>query len=470
MSKTLSELTEEARLLKSEGRHVEAIEALGAMVKQAPDNVAVLHNYAAALGDAGRNREAVEVMRKAMDMGLNAPESWLVFGRVLAGNRDLDEAEQAFMRLVQMQPTEPGAHRELAQLIWMKTGDRDKAMSVLNAAIKAYPSVAALHITRAQIYGQTGDHDTEYMIVKEAARLSNGDPMLEYSACNSALAAKKFDEALEYGERIARALPQDNGAVSTYCQALLATGDGRGALQVADALCARDPMNQLFIALQATAYRLTGDERYHELFDYDAFVFTSPLDAPKGWSSLESYLDDLIEGLDAAHSYKTHPFSQSVRHGSQISSINGSENPAMRAYTEAMAGPVGRYVERLTGGEDPLRSRNIGGFRMFSTFSVNLHPSGFHVNHVHPQGWLSSACHLRLAEHDPENENAGWLKFGEPGVATSPELPPERFVKPSPGVVAIFPSYMWHGTERFEKGAPRLTVASDIVPAAPSNG
>lgn len=468
MSKTLNELTDEARALKSQGRHVEALEVLGAMVDQAPDNVAVLHNYAAVLGEAGRNREAVDVMRKAFSMGLNEPESWLVFGRVLAGARELEEAEAALRRLVQMQPKEPAPHRELAQLIWMKTGDRDKALAVLNAAIEAYPTVAPLHIARAQIYGQTGDHDTEYAIIKEAARLSNGDPMLEYSACSAALAAEHFDEALSYAERIAAQMPNDNGVVSTYCQALLSVGNAKDAVVVAETLCRRAPMNQLFIALKATAYRMLADERYHELFDYDAFVFTSPLDAPKGWGSLEAYLDDLIEGLDEAHSFKTHPFSQSVRHGSQISSINGSEHPALRAYTEAMAGPVSRYIERLTAGDDPLRSRNIGGFRMFSTFSVSLKPSGFHINHVHPEGWLSSACHLRLAEEDPANEKAGWLKFGEPGVATSPELPPEKYVKPAPGVIAVFPSYMWHGTERFETGAPRLTVASDIVPAAPA--
>lgn len=470
MSKTLSELTKEAGVLRSQGRYGEALEILRSMVDDAPDNVAVLHNYAGALGEAGRNREAVKIMRKAMGMGLNAPESWLVFGRVLAGNRELEEAEWALKRLVQMRPTDPDAHRELAQLIWMKTGDRDKAMSVLNAALQAYPTAGGLHIARAQVYGQTGDSDTEYLIVKEAARLSNGDPMLEYSACNSALAAKHFDEALQYGERIAAKMPDNDGAVAAYCQSLLATGDALGALRVAEALLQRQPLNQFFIALQATAFRLLGDERYHELFDYDAFVFTSPLDAPQGWNSLESYLDDLIEGLDAAHSFKSHPFSQSVRHGSQISSINGSENPAMRAYVEAMAGPISRYLERLEPGDDPLRSRNIGGFRTFSTFSVNLHPKGFHINHVHPQGWLSSACHLRLAEEDPDHEKAGWLKFGEPGIPTAPELPPEKYVKPSPGVMAIFPSYMWHGTERFEKGAPRLTVASDIVPAALAGG
>ncbi|MBL4619912.1 MAG: tetratricopeptide repeat protein [Marinicaulis sp.] len=469
MSLSLNELTDEARALKGQGRHVEALEVLGAMVEQAPNNVAVLHNYAAVLGEAGRNKEAVEIMRKAFSIGLNAPESWLVFGRVLAGNRDLEEAEAALMHLVRMQPTDHEAHRELAQLIWMKTGDRDKALVVLNAAIEANPGASNLHIARAQVYGQTGSHDTEYAIVKEAARLSNGDPMMEWSVCSAALAAKHYDAALEYGRRAATAAPNENGVVSSYCMALLGVGDAEGAAQVAETLRQRAPLNQLFIALQATAWRLLKDERYHQLFDYDAFVMRSELTTPKGWKSLEKYLDDLIEGLDQAHSFKTHPFSQSVKHGSQISSINGSDIPALRAYIEAVSGPVQRYVDKLGPGDDPVRSRNIGGFRIFSTWSISLPPKGFHINHVHPEGWISSACHLRLAKEDPGNEKGGWLKFGEPGVATLPVLEPEMFVKPEAGVMAVFPSYMWHGTVSFEStGAPRLTAPVDIVPAAPA--
>lgn len=466
MAPSLNELTQEASRLKLEGRHVEALEILRAMTKTAPDNVAVLHNYAAALGDAGRNREAIEIFKKAFKMGLNAPESWLVYGRVLAGDNHLEEAEAAFMHLVRMRPYDFDAHRELAQLLWMKTGDRDKALGVINTALKKNPKAGGLHIARAQVYGQTGEHEIEYKIIKEAARLT-GDPMLEYAACNAALAAKHFDEAIEFGRRCASAMPNETGAVGAYCTALLAVGDAQEASKVAEALRKQAPMNQLFIALQATAWRLLGDERYHQLFDYDAFVFTAPLDTPKGWGSLESYLDDLIEVLDKSHKFKSHPFYQSVRHGSQISSINGSDNPAMRAYPEAVSGPVRRYVDRLSAGDDPLRSRNLGGFRVFSTWSISLPPKGFHVNHVHPEGWLSSACHLRLADPDPDNDKAGWLKFGEPGVATFPELPPEKYVKPSPGVMAIFPSYMWHGTVDFESGTPRLTVAADIVPAAP---
>ena len=38
------------------------------------------------------------------------------------------------------------------------------------------------------------------------------------------------------------------------------------------------------------------------------------------------------------------------------------------------------------------------------------------------------------------------------------------YVKPESGSLALFPAYVWHGTEPFASDEPRLTVAFDVVP------
>ncbi len=49
-------------------------------------------------------------------------------------------------------------------------------------------------------------------------------------------------------------------------------------------------------------------------------------------------------------------------------------------------------------------------------------------------------------------------------MLTRPKLEAEHFVKPPPGLLVLFPSYMWHGTVPFSGEAPRLTVAFDLIP------
>jgi hypothetical protein len=64
-----------------------------------------------------------------------------------------------------------------------------------------------------------------------------------------------------------------------------------------------------------------------------------------------------------------------------------------------------------------------------------------------------------------ERGHEGWLKFGEPGIPTSPALAPERFVKPEVGQLILFPSYFWHGTAPFSGEETRLSIAFDVLPA-----
>ena len=63
-----------------------------------------------------------------------------------------------------------------------------------------------------------------------------------------------------------------------------------------------------------------------------------------------------------------------------------------------------------------------------------------------------------------DTDRAGWLRFGAPPIPTRPLLEAEHFVRPQPGLLALFPSYMWHGTVPFGGDDVRTTIAFDVVP------
>jgi hypothetical protein len=140
-----------------------------------------------------------------------------------------------------------------------------------------------------------------------------------------------------------------------------------------------------------------------------------------------------------------------------------SPEPAIRAFFEAVHGPIQRHIAALGPGEDPVRRRITGGYQFNGVWSVRLRPGGRHVDHIHPMGWLSSACYIALPEAVGIGHE-GWIKFGEPSVTTPTPLPAEHFVRPEPGMLVLFPSYMWHGTVPFSGDSPRLTIAFDLLP------
>ena len=117
---------------------------------------------------------------------------------------------------------------------------------------------------------------------------------------------------------------------------------------------------------------------------------------------------------------------------------------------------------RRTISRHPLLREPRTPIRFSGSWSVRLSGAGYHINHVHPAGWISSAFYVALPEaHMGGAEHAGWLSLGEV-TELGLDLPPIRLVEPKPGRLVLFPSTMWHGTRPFAAGE-RLTVAFDVA-------
>ncbi len=457
-------LTAQGDALKAMGRLKEALNVYERAAISNPRSGVAEHNVAATAGDMEAFAKSEASARRALAKGLDAAETWLVLGRALLGQNRHEESKSAIGEAIRRRGDYVDAHGELAQLIWMITEDVGEAMRPLDEAIRAYPDLAALALKKSELLDAAGDKAGALDALTPHILGPDGDPVLHVAAARL-IAATDPARAIDHARMAARALPDDYIAQSALAEACLAAGDAETAAAIATRLRARMPENQHAIGLLATAWRLLGDARYEALYDYDSLVAASLIDTPRGWGSLESYLSDLKESLLGLHTRRTHPIGQSVRHGSQTSqSLDLSKDPVIHAFFEAISGPIRERLDRLGQGADTVRARNTGGYNFNGVWSVRLRPHGFHANHLHPKGWLSSACYISLPSAI-ERGHEGWLKFGEPGVRTLPALGPEHFVKPAPGLLALFPSYMWHGTAPFGGDEHRLTIAFDLIPA-----
>ena len=460
----LADLTSQANALKAAGRLDEAIATYAKAVSIAPGSAVAEHNLAAALGDAVRPAEAEAHCRRALAKGLDAPETWLVLARALQSLHRFDEAEQTFREAIARRPTMLEPQRELAQLIWMRSEDIDAATADIDRAIAANPADGGLRLIKAKALEYAGAFAASYDVLKTViAGLE--DSSLETMAANAALRVGLRDAALAHAEKAVRLAPTDATALTTLAQVGLAVGRADRSLDLLAPLRAQAPLDQYLIALEGTAWRMLGHPRADQLFDYATLVGTSTIEAPPGWESLEGYLSDLASALTREHPFLTHPFNQSVRNGSQAPDILTASDPAIRAFPKAVEGPIRRRLQALGQGPDVVRARNTGAWAFQGAWSVRLRPDGYHADHVHPRGWLSSACYISLPAAVRGSGREGWLKFGQPGVPTDPALGPDHFVRPEPGLLVLFPSYMWHGTTPFTGQDRRLSIAFDLVPA-----
>jgi len=427
------------------------------------------HNLAAAFGDLGHALQAEEAARRAIALGIKAPETQLVLARALQTQRRLDEAQRAYEEAIALRPAYVDAQRDLAQLIWMRTGDATAALRRLDKAIRAAPRQAALHLVRSIVLEFAGEGGAALAAAETGLARAGSDETLLRQAARLTAEGGQPQRAIDYAQRALELAPGGFAARLAFCEALLAVGRLDEAASLATALCAAQPLNQYALALQATVWRLQGDARYAAWYDYGALVYAETLDVPPGFVQLETFLEELTGELSALHRFHTHPLQQSVRGGSQLHlQAADLERPLIAALFRSIAAAVQVYVARLGAGADPLRARNTGKAVFTGAWSVRLRSGGHHTDHVHPHGWLSSACYIALPSSigagSGEADRAGWLRFGKPGFVTAPPLDADHYVKPERGRLVLFPAYMWHGVEPFASEQPRLSVAFDVIP------
>ncbi|HWF01718.1 MAG TPA: tetratricopeptide repeat protein [Caulobacteraceae bacterium] len=450
--------------LQSIGRWDEAAVWMEQAARTSPQSGVAEHNLASSFGDLSRVEESEAAARRAFAKGLDAPETWLVLARALHGQGRPEEAQAAYREVLSRRPDYPDALYDLAREAWTRTGSLEAAEAQIDPAIARNPDNPFLLVYKAKVQEFGGASEAALETLERASRIS-ADAMVLMPAAQLAVKTDPL-QALEYAQRAFAVRPDNYGVIATLAQVRLALGRPAEAAGLVEILTERQPWDQYALALLATCWRLNGDARYRELYDYDAFVRTYRLEPPPPWTSLEAFLADVADELEPLHPFKAHPVGQSVRFGSQtLTDLKHAQTPALKGMLQALDAPIRTYLKDLGPAQDPLRRRITGGYRFDGVWSVRLRPGGFHVDHVHHRGWISSACYVQTPAAVNQGRE-GWLKFGEPGIATEPPLEAERFERPEPGKLVLFPAYMWHGTVPFTGEDPRLSIAFDVLPAA----
>jgi tetratricopeptide (TPR) repeat protein len=359
----IAALSAQGAALQAAGRLEGAIAVYGRVIEAAPHSGVAEHNLAGVYGDNHQFAESEAAARRALAKGLDAPETWLVLARALQGLGQFDEAEAAFRQSIARRPAYADAHRDLAQLIWMRGENLGEARASLDIAIAANPGEVPLRLAASKLIEYAGDPEAAYGVLDAGLTDGRPDPRLDIAAAQLRLETDPAS-ALAHASRAYARAPEDALALTTLCQANLALGRADLAAAQAAALREAAPFDQQAVALQATAWRLLGDPRYGELYDYARLVREWTLDTPPGWSNLKTYLADLAQSLAAVHRLRGHPVGQSLRGGAQTTqNLDRVGDPVIKAFFKAVDRPIRRHIAAI--GER-------GDYRLNGVWSVRL--------------------------------------------------------------------------------------------------
>lgn len=429
-----------------------AVAAFEKATALAPADALIAHSLARARLEAGL--PALAEFERALTL---APQDESVMFGLLAAkfaeNR-LDEAVADLERQLRRNPAWLAGHASLSRLRWLK-GAREDFAGSFEQAVATAPRNLTIWREWANTLMQADRYDDILALVARA-RAAAG----ENAAFNmlEAIAVAEKGQTAEADRLFARLGRIDHISIAVrYLRHLLRAGRAAEAARFGERWL-QDPQADLVWPYMAAAWRLTDDRRW-ELLEGDEQVI-GVYDIGNEIPSLGA-LADRLRGL---HRDVGQPLDQSVRGGTQTDGPLFSRiEPEIRALRAAIVATVERHIAQLPPPQrgHPTLIAKRAPLRFAGSWSVRLPGAGFHSNHVHTAGWISSAFYVALPESMGVGE-AGWLKLGEPQTELGLGLAPFRTIEPKPGRLVLFPSTMWHGTIPFAAGE-RLTVAFDVA-------
>ena len=399
-----------------------------AALKAAPNHPGALHLLGLTGVRAGHAETGIDLMRKAVAIAPGYAEALTNLGRALADRGSLDEAERAFRQALAARPRHWPAESGLAGA--MKAAGRvSEAQDLLAAAAEAHADNATPPFELANLRQEQGD----------------------------------FAGAIEaYGEALARS-PTLNAARSNRAAARLKAGDAAAALEDAEAYLASGAKSANVVAYRVLALQFLGrQEEAREWADVARMVYPATPAAEPGFAGrLEAEIrnhPDLIGDWD--------PTKRAARGGKVVPDLTRNQTPAIQQFLAMIRAEVEGLRDRLPERPGhPFFGAKPETYKMIVWANI-LDPGGHQSAHIHNYGWLSGVFYPSLPADITDSSEAGWISFGTPGYGLpSPSGLETRTLKPSPGGMFLFPSYLWHHTVPLETGAERISIAFDIVPA-----
>ena len=465
-SRKVSLLTSMGNLYRKQEHYDQAIDYYLQALAEDGNYVNALHNLGLSYKLTERPQQAIEYYQRAQRLAPNLAEIDLNYGNAEFELGHYQQAERCYLNAIAKEPASVLAHETLAELLW-QLDQKDRLTESYDRVLRDQPALMPLHLSRIKLLLNCEQFDAAREALMVASRHGQG-AALQHLSGQLYATLLHYDEA-QLALEAALAHGFDQEIAHDLARLYIIREDYAAAITLLERSLEHDRDHQLTWALISLCWRLTDDARYHWLIDYqrDVRVFTLPV--PPGYASLQEFLPQLRDVLLSMHTTQTAPTRQTLVGGTQTPGrLLHKQHPVIQSYKWALEQAVADYIAAMP--EDsshPLFRRKSSQFEFSGSWSVKLVEGGFHVNHVHSQGWISSACYIHLPESMKEiRGNEGCIKFGESALQLEGREVIERVIRPEAGQLALFPSYAWHGTFDIhcDETDYRLTAPFDVIP------
>ncbi len=421
---------------------------------------------------AGRAQEAASFYRQVLAVEAANPAALANLGLLLAEQGNFAEAEQLLNDATRVAPGYAGGWVNLALLLHERKR-YDEAIAACERGLKVAPGHRTLDNLRVSCFAESGRTEEAVAMLKHMVAAHPGYAKGHYLLGTLYAKLKLVDEAVAAFEKSLKAQKGNVDALVAAGDCLLVNGRAEASLKYLDRALKLRGWEPRALSLKLLALADLGrvDEE-RALGDPEAFVHTHDI-TDFGYTR-----DDMLafnRRLSAFAAYepslKEDPEEYATEKGwHSTANLAQSGDPAVEELKRFIDHAFHERLKRLKeiDPQHPFAKYAPKKYYM-DMWAVRLQDSGHMLPHIHIDGWLSGVYYIDVPPivDDPNGNQSGWIKFGPPRAdITLRRSPLVRALQPRRGLMATFPSYLWHDTVPLPRDNQdqRLVLAYDLNP------
>ncbi|MDP1907712.1 MAG: putative 2OG-Fe(II) oxygenase, partial [Hyphomicrobium sp.] len=350
----------------------------------------------------------------------------------------------------------------------------DEAVAALTDAVARLPAVPKLPLMLADIHHRRGHGDLFDRVMRQVPEIPADDLATTLYRLELLMKAAAASDAVRIAREILARDPTHDAAMERLAYTL--KGSPEIMIPICRAALDRKAGHVLARYELAAAYaRLGRSDQARNLIDLDRFVLdrfvtVTDLVASGEYAAPGAFEGALSDEIARNPTLQPDPAGKATRGGLQTAAdLAFTSEGAVGALTDLLRSAVDAFVAGLPDrADDPFIAARPESAAIHA-WAVVYPSEGFQKSHIHYSGWLSGVYYVtapKLSRGD--DARAGCLALGSLDLPEGREPPwGVRDIRPAPGRLVLFPSFVPHATLPTKSPEPRICVAFDVVPCSP---
>ncbi len=454
-----------ANTLALAGRFAEAERCYRDALDHDPGRPGVCMGLGNALSRQGRFDDAVTAYRQALALAPQLAEAHCNIGAVYKETGRLAEAVQAYELALRTRPDFAQAHANLGAAL-VELGDFNAAVHACQRAVALAPTVPGVHVNLGVALKEQGELEAAVASYRTAIELAPDDADAYINLGNALKAMGELDDALQSYRRARECAPSSAQVHANMGAVCIMQDRPRQALEICDAYLREHPTDSRVTACKIAALHELGlGGELEKLVGFERVVKAFATRVLEGFDPVERFNQALVDHILTHPSLTDSPTSHATRCGKHTGELFADPLGPMDAFKRLVQTHVASYVDGVRREfSHPYFDAVPPGTRL-TAWAVVMRAEGHQVGHIHPTAWVSGVYYAELPTVvDTGTKHEGWIEFGDyrvdfPGRAT----PQVLHIRPEPGTMFLFPSYLYHRTIPYTSDERRVSVAFDVL-------